>query len=241
VERAVSEQVLRALEPAALQRAVERETTLHTEWLKQHEARELALEQARYEAARIFRQYNAVEPENRLVGAELERRLERAMEDVHRQERELALLPCPAPPTEEQQRLLRWLGGQFTVVWNHPEADAHLKKRIMRCLIREILVDVSEEDRFIQGVIHWQGGGHTELRLPKRSTGQHRFTTDHQVIELIRSLARVCPDRSIASILNRLGFTTGRGNGWTESRVRSARSYHGIPNFDPMRRPGSDG
>jgi excisionase family DNA binding protein len=77
-------------------------------------------------------------------------------------------------------------------------------------------------------VIHWQGGDHTQLAVPKNRAGRHRWTTEAETGELIRALARQQPDAGIAAILNRCGKRTGKGNSWTESRVRSHRSAHGI-------------
>ncbi|MGH7092540.1 MAG: helix-turn-helix domain-containing protein, partial [Stellaceae bacterium] len=76
--------------------------------------------------------------------------------------------------------------------------------------------------------VHWQGGDHTRLTVPKNRTGQHRLTTGAETGELIRALSRQQPDAGIAAILNRYGERTGKGNTWTESRVRSHRSAHGI-------------
>ena len=80
----------------------------------------------------------------------------------------------------------------------------------------------------IELVIHWQGGDHTALNVVKNRLGQHRWTTDVEVQALIPQLARL-NDASIASLLNRLGHRTGRGQSWTEMRVRSFRCDRGIP------------
>jgi len=66
---------------------------------------------------------------------------------------------------------------------------------------------------------HWQGGDHTTLRVAKNHVGQHRWSTEADVVELVSVLARQMPDQAIAAVLNRAGKTTGRGNGWTRSRV----------------------
>jgi len=81
--------------------------------------------------------------------------------------------------------------------------------------------------------LHWVGGSHTDLTIAKNRSGSHRHTTDRQVVDLVRELTKVCPDDSIAAILNRLGCRTGAANSWTEPRVRSLRSYHEIPAYNP--------
>jgi len=77
-------------------------------------------------------------------------------------------------------------------------------------------------------VIHWQGGDHTNLKVRKNKTGQHRWAVEAETADLIRALARLMPDKAIAAVLNRAGKRTGRGNTWTQARVRSFRNDHGI-------------
>ena len=77
-------------------------------------------------------------------------------------------------------------------------------------------------------VIRWAGGDHTPLRVRKNRVGQHRWSTDADVVELVAVLARQLPDKAIAAILNRAGKATGRGNGWTRSRVCWLRNHRGI-------------
>src|SRR5271166_951198 len=92
--------------------------------------------------------------------------------------------------------------------------------------LSEIVVRVEAEH--IEMVLHWQGGDHTALKLKKNGVGKHRWTIPEDTLSLVRELARLMPDRQIARLLNRAGKPTGRGNGWTQARVRSFRSHHGI-------------
>ena len=85
-------------------------------------------------------------------------------------------------------------------------------------------------------VIHWKGGVHTELRVPRRRRGQNATHTSKDVIEAVRVLARICPDDLLANVLNRNGLLTGRGNRWTRERVVSLRTHHDIACYDRDRR-----
>jgi hypothetical protein len=76
--------------------------------------------------------------------------------------------------------------------------------------------------------MHWMGGVHTEVRLPRNRPGHHRRAAGEDVIGLIGELAKVSDDRTIAAVLNRLGYRTGQGNCWSVSRVCSFRHSHGI-------------
>jgi hypothetical protein len=76
--------------------------------------------------------------------------------------------------------------------------------------------------------LHWHGGDHTELIARKNPSGTSHFATDTDTVELIRSLARLLPDASIAAVLNRVGKRTTRGNTWNAVRVCAFRSSHDI-------------
>jgi excisionase family DNA binding protein len=189
---------------------------------------ELALEQARYEAHRARRQYDAVDPDNRLVAAELEQRWNerllavRALED----ERDALAARAEMALTQAERERLLALGADVERAWQSAGATPATRKRIIRTLIEEIVVRV--EDDALDLVIRWAGGDHTSLRVRKNRAGQHRWTTDASVVDLVTALARQLPDKAIAAILNRAGKTTGRGHGWTRSRVCLLRNHRGI-------------
>jgi excisionase family DNA binding protein len=194
---------------------------------------ELALTQERYEADLARRQYDAVDPANRLVAAELERRWNDRLAEVQRQEERLATMTANRPDTltfEEKDRLMT-LGADLAAAWSHPGASAETRKRILRSVLEEIVATLAEER--IELLIHWRGGDHTRLAVPRNRTGQHRWSSDADVRDLIRALARQQVDGAIAATLNRLGKRTGRGNPWTEARVRSFRSQHRVSAHRP--------
>lgn len=76
--------------------------------------------------------------------------------------------------------------------------------------------------------MHWQGGDHTRLKVLKNRIGQNRFKADKETVQLVRELARVLPDHSIAPVLNRLRIRSARGKSWNELRVRNFRGTHQI-------------
>ena len=121
-------------------------------------------------------------------------------------------------------------------VWKAPTTDARLKKRIVRTVIREVIADIDVEAGAIVLLIHWMGGVHTELRLPRRRRGQ-RNSTSPDIVAAVRHLVLIANDDLIAGMLNRNKLTTGHGNRWTRERVTSLRSHHKIP----VHRPADDG
>jgi hypothetical protein len=107
-----------------------------------------------------------------------------------------------------------------------------LKKRIVRTIIHEVIADIDQEAAEIVLVVHWVGGVHSEIRLPRRRRG-HRNSTSADVIAAVRQLVLIVNDDLIAGILNRNGLVTGYGNRWTRERITSLRSHHRIPVYKP--------
>ena len=219
---------MRLLQPLGVEAAIRAIADSERQTAEKQRQIELALEQARYEAARARRQYDAVDPDNRLVAGELERRWNAALATVDTLEDELGSLVRLRPTalsTEERGRLLK-LGTDLEVAWRHPAATVITRKRIIRVVLREIVARVEGEQ--IQLLLHWQGGDHTRLTVKKNRRGQTRWGVEPEIVELIRTCARLMPDKAIAGMLNRTGKRTGRLNGWTQSRVRGFRNTHGI-------------
>ena len=219
---------MRLLQPLGVEAAVRAITDCEHQAGEKQRQLELALEQARFEAARARRQYDAVDPDNRLVAGELERRWNAALAAVDTLEKELEAVVRQRPAAlnrEERHRLLQ-MGADLEAAWHHPAATAATRKRIIRAVLREVMARV--EDDQIQLLLHWQGGDHTRLTVRKNRRGQTRWTVELETIDLIRACARLMPDKAIAGMLNRTGKRTGRLNGWTQSRVRGFRNAHGI-------------
>ena len=82
-------------------------------------------------------------------------------------------------------------------------------------------------------MVHWKGGVHTELRIPRQRRGYSRAHTPQEIVDAVRVLVRICSDDTIAGALTRSGLVTGMGNRWTRERVTSLRSHHGIPSSAP--------
>ena len=131
---------------------------------------------------------------------------------------------------------LATLAADLKTVWSAPTTDARLKKRIVRTVIQEVVADIDDEAAEIVLVVHWIGGVHSEMRLPRRRRGQ-RNSTSADIIAAVRQLVLIANDDLIAGILNRNGLVTGHGNRWTRERVTSLRSHHRIP----VHRPADDG
>ena len=237
VDGAVSQALLTALRPVALRAGLDAFEQGSQQDGRKLKALEMALQQARYEVQRARRQYDAVDPENRLVCGELEKRWEQALGTEKQAERALEEAQKKSDQlTQEDRARLVALAEDLPHVWSHPATSMELKKRLIRCALTSITAEIEEEPPRIKLRLHWAGGVHTSLYVKRNRTGEHRHCTDREVIDLVRELATASDDRIIAQVLNQLGYNTGVGNPFNLDRVQSLRHYHKIACFDEARR-----
>ncbi len=165
IDAAIAKEVLRVLKPLGIEAAVKAINAQSNETTAAQRQLELSLQQARYEAAHARRQYDAVDPANRLVAAELERRWNEALQSVAKIEGEIAAMIARRPPSlgEPERQQLMALGADLERAWSHPAATAATRKRILRAALSEIIV--RRDGAIIHAVLHWQGGDHTGLQV----------------------------------------------------------------------------
>ncbi len=233
IDAAVAGEVLRVLRPLGVEAALKAIEAQSSQTTAAERQLELSLQQARYEAAHARRQYDAVDPANRLVASELERRWNEALQAVARIEGEIAAVMARRPPPlgEDERQQLMALGADLARAWSHPAATAATRKRIVRTALTEIIV--RRDGPIIHAVLHWRGGSHTELTIKQRlnAVGRPNPHMPHETIALMSELARLMPDQQITRLLNRIGVETGYGNAWTQERVRGFRQHHGIARY----------
>jgi hypothetical protein len=226
VDRVLAKEVLDKLQPLGVEAALAAIEARGQQRSEKRDQLELALQQARYEAARAQRQYDAADPENRLVAGELERRWNERLTAVRDLELEIdrledrsELVLTPA----DRERLMA-LGQDLARAC--PGATPETRKKIIRTVIHEIIVDIVGDH--LNLVIHWQGDDHSRLTVKRNRAGQSRWATDAEVVDLVRALARQMPDETIAAVLNRSGKATSCGNSWTRGRICSLRRQYDI-------------
>jgi excisionase family DNA binding protein len=237
-DRLVSEQLLRCLSPLGIDAATTAITAFEDANDERIHQKTLALQQARYEVAHARRQYDAVDPSNRLVAAELERRWNRALTVEADLEAEIAVLENGRehPITDAQKRELLDFARDTQRLWDDPRSSPEYKKRLLRIALKEITATCEADT--IRLVLHWQGGDHTQVEFPKIRTGQHRYATGHDIVEMIGKLARIEPDARIASILNKNEHRTAHEQSWTAKNVCAVRNHHAIPVYKQGERQG---
>ena len=232
VDDAIESALLTVVGPGAVAAAVTADKEASQRRDQVREALQRDLEAARYAAGRAFRQYDAADPANRLVTGELEARWNKALNRVAELEGKIAAHDAATAAPTVDPASLATLAADLKSVWTAATTDARLKKRIVRTVIHEVIADIDAEAAEIVLLVHWVGGIHSEIRLPRRRRGQ-RTSTSADVIAAVRQLVLIANDNLIAGILNRNGLVTGYGNRWTRERVTSLRSHHDIAVYKP--------
>jgi hypothetical protein len=154
---------VRRLEPAALAATAQALTDAERAQTATVRAFELTAERARYEAERARRQYDAVEPENRLVARTLERTLEAKLAVQRQAERDLlaARARRPVRLTDQEQAWLSRAGADVRAVFTAPSTTFRERKQLLRAILAEVVVTVDPATRTAGLRIIWQGGAST--------------------------------------------------------------------------------
>ena len=227
VDRRIGQEILQVISPLGIQaslQAIDRCTHGHDD---QRQVFERQLQQLEFDAQRAFEQYNEVDPRNRLVAAELERRWNAKLVEVEQTRAALANLAQQTPSlTEADRERIEALGEDFAEVWHSEHCPGTLKKQIARAVIEEVIASDVDEN-ILRFVIHWKGGVHTELTMPRPKSSASQ-STSIEAVEVIRQMAARYGDDQIASVLNRSGHRTGKGLRWNQNRVQTARRTQAI-------------
>jgi DNA invertase Pin-like site-specific DNA recombinase len=249
LEEPVLQAVFAALAPAALAATLQALKDAETRHRQDLAVFERAAERARFEADRARRQYDNVEPENRLVARTLEAALEARLTAVRTAASQLAAQQArrPVTLTEQEAAWITVAGADLQAVFSAPATSNVQRKQLLRALITEIVATVSPAgsggERTASLRIIWQGGASTELTVPLARTGQHSRVTSEETLDLVRRLAVHYNDTTIAQILGHQGRRTATGLTWTKTHISQLRAYHDIPRYQPAAEsvtPGQD-
>ena len=236
VDAAIGRELLRALEPMAIDAALQAERR-HME-LEGERRRivQLELQQAQYEASLAERRYAACDPDNRLIAAQLEKSWEATLQRVKACEERLATLEMPGSTGPVPDFV--GLANDLEAAWNAPGVTMRSRQQLLRALIAEIIADYDESSREIILTIHWRGGQHSELRVPKPRSGEHGCRTTDEAVAVIETMATRWLDADIAATLNRMALPTSQGKTWTATRVSSLRRVRGIDAYRSAEKNG---
>jgi hypothetical protein len=232
VDELVAAQVLEALTPAALELSEKAVADIQKERERLARHWRQRLERARYEAERAQRQYQAVEPENRLVARTLEKAWEEALQAEARLQEEYDRFARtgPQPLSEEARTRVRALAEDIPVLWRASTTKAADRKEIVRCLIERVVVRVRKESERVGVTIHWQGGFTTEHDVVRAVQRFEHLDHFERLLERLRELheqGQTAP--GIAHVLNKEGYRTPKSRGpFTTDTIRKLLSQHGL-------------
>src|SRR5271166_1332678 len=235
----VLEELLAVLAPASLAATVQALAGARDQHRQNLAVFERAAERARYEADRALRQYDNVEPENRLVARTLEAVLEDKLAAVRTAENQLAAQRArqPVTLTGEETAWITTAGADLRAIFDAPATTHAQRKELIRAVITEIVATAGDtadgqgSGRTCQIRIIWQGGASTEVRMPMPASGKHGRTTTEDTLDLIRRLAPRYDDTTIAQILGQQNRRTATGLAFRKTHVRALRTYHDIPEY----------
>jgi DNA invertase Pin-like site-specific DNA recombinase len=219
----VVQELLRALEPAALELSLHAIENVEQERQRLHEQWRQKLERVQHEVGRAERQYHAVEPENRLVARTLEARWEEALKKQRELEEEyhrfLAKLPATLSATDRER--IQALSQNVPALWYAAGTTALDRKQIVRCLVERVVVAADQATELTEVTIVWTGGLATQHQVA-RPVGRYEQLKDYQrLTERLKELHRQGLHRGpIAEKLNAEGFVPPhRRGGFTELGV----------------------
>jgi DNA invertase Pin-like site-specific DNA recombinase len=235
LEQRVLDEVFAVLQPAALTATAQALQEADAAHLQRLSAFELAVERARYEADRARRQFDAVEPENRLVARTLEAAWDTALSEVRRAEANLTAQRAKRPTklTAEELDWVSRAGADLRAIFDAPSTTYRERKQILRAIVAEVVIVLRKEERQADLCIVWEGGASTAITMELNKPGGHFVATPGDTVDLLRVLAANYDDRMIAMILARQGRLTATGLTFTKSRVARLRVENKIPAYQP--------
>ena len=224
VDQVVREAFFKALRPAqldALEAVLARQEREHQRLLENWQQR---LKRAQYEVQLAERQYDAVDPDNRLVAAELERRWETRMQEsrqIHEDYERFVRQPVTSALTAEMREQLTHICDAMPKLW--PRLSNSEKKELVRCLISEVILRRVEAD-MVEVRIVWISGHYTieQARAPIRRD-QDVSGYDQMVLRIESLLEQGLNNDQIAAQLSREGFHSARHSGVSATCVQKIR------------------
>jgi excisionase family DNA binding protein len=237
VDTAIATEILRVVEPMAIEAALEAERMHREGEAERRCVADLDLQQAEYDASLAERRYAACDPDNRLIAAQLEKNWEAALRRVETCRARLVELQAPDPSAPMPD--FSGLAADLATAWSAPGVTTRTRQQLIRALIADIITDVDEATREVVLTIHWRGGQHSSLRVRKPKTGEHGCRTPEEALAVMARMATRFSDADIAATLNRMGVRSGQRKTWTAHRVGSIRKVHGMHAYRSAEKDGA--
>jgi DNA invertase Pin-like site-specific DNA recombinase len=239
VDAAVAAALLEAASPMSLQVAIRVMDQIEQDLAEKRRQQQMQLEQARYEARLAQRQYDAVDPANRLVCAELERRWNEKLERAAELEKTYARAEQEAQwqLSPEERAAITHLSRDLPAIWNAETTTTQDRKRLLRMAIECVQLDGVSFPGQIELQIRWRSGVITSQIVNRPVQGEWSLKTSAEAVARIHSLAGKSSYTDIAEQLNREGFRTAFGRPFTHQTICYICRRDGVA--PGRRRPGS--
>jgi DNA invertase Pin-like site-specific DNA recombinase len=220
VDAAVTEAFLEASSPLSLEISLRVLDRIEQERAAQRRQWELQLEQARYEARLAQRRYDAIDPENRLVAAELERRWNEKLERVAHLEQTFARMERQAPETlsADERDAVRALAQNLPALWHADTTTPRDRKQLFRLAIEAVYLDSRSQTGQIEIQIHWRTGTISSLTVHRPAPGDRSLKTPPEAVAMIETMA---PTHTYAEMAERLNAA-----GWRSAFSRPFTTHH---------------
>jgi hypothetical protein len=222
LETLVVEQVLRALEPASLELSLQAAEGIEAEHQRVQTHHRQTVERAAHEAEVARRRYQAVEPENRLVAAELERRWESALQAQRKAEEALHRFSREKPSrlTAQQRESIFALSHDIPALWHDRSTGNVDRQMIVRALLDKIVVEILDGTERVSVAIHWAGGFKSHHDIRRLVCRFEQLEAADEITKRIRELLdEGCRLSDIAEQLNREGYCAARGEKYTKTSI----------------------
>lgn len=245
IDAVVAEAFLAAVSPVSVRVSMRVLDQVEQDLIAQRRQRELQLEQARYEARLAQRQYDAVDPSNRLVAAELERRWNEKLERVAQLERAYAQAERDAEwnLTAEERATIAELSQDLPAIWSAETTTNQERKQLLRMAIESVQLDGSRQAGQIEMQIHWRSGAVTRHIVKRAAPGEGSLKTPEEAVSQIHKMAGRRSYAEIAACLNRAGLHSAFGRCFTSQHVGYICRRDGLtgdkqrPGLQPKGRP----
>jgi DNA invertase Pin-like site-specific DNA recombinase len=244
LDEAISQLALRALEPAALEMSMRVSEEIERERARTDALWRKRLQRARYDVERAERQYQAVEPENRLVARSLERaweeklQAERSLQEEFRRRQEQQ----PRFLTAFERETIRALATDLPLLWNASTTTNADRKAVLGLLVERVFVDANKNDEWVALTVQWAGGQETRTRMRRPVGGFPTLSNYEELLARIHELRRAGYTAGmIADKLNAEGWVTAtQRNGFNERLVRMILHRYGTVPRGPKRPPSEN-
>jgi DNA invertase Pin-like site-specific DNA recombinase len=230
LDAAVAERVLDVLTPAQLEIALSALAEVeHRDQAVEHQW-QMKIQRADYEAQLAQRRFDEVDPANRLVADNLEKRWEHALQQLAhvRQEHEEYRQKQIPPLTADQQRQVRQLAEDLPRLWRAPTTTAKEHKRVLRLLIKDITLEKRSATH--QAILHlrWQGGATEDLTVALPLKASDRWRYPDEIVSEVRVRAHDQTDEQIAEAFRKQGRKSAKGGPFTAAMISWIRYKHRI-------------